>query len=164
MYLSKLKNEEQYFALKVLKKVDVVRLKQVEHVNSEKEILNSVKSPFIVDLWVVLVDDYEIEFLILLRVCTFQDEMNIYILEEYVVGGELFSHLRKAGRFANDITVFYSGQIMLAIEYLHSRNIIYRDLKPENLLLDASGNIKITDFGFAKRVDDRTWTLCGTPE
>ena len=74
---------------------------------------------------------------------------------EYVVGGELFSHLRRAGRFTTDITRFYASEILLAVEYLHSKDIIYRDLKTENLLLDHSGHIKITDFGFAKTVVDR---------
>lgn len=86
------------------------------------------------------------------------------MLLEYVPGGELFSHLRRAGRFPNEVAKFYVAEISLAIEYLHSLNIIYRDLKPENLLLDVVGHIKITDFGFAKKVEDRTWTLCGTPE
>jgi serine/threonine protein kinase len=74
---------------------------------------------------------------------------------EYVVGGELFSHLRRAGRFTTDIARFYASEILLAVEYLHSKDIIYRDLKPENLLLDHKGHIKITDFGFAKTVVDR---------
>merc|ERR1719449_469250 len=60
--------------------------------------------------------------------------------------------------------MFYAGEIVLAFAYLHSKNIVYRDLKPENLLIDTDGHIKITDFGFAKVVEDRTWTLCGTPE
>jgi serine/threonine protein kinase len=77
------------------------------------------------------------------------------MLLEYVVGGELFTHLRRAGRFTNDMTRFYASEIVLAIEYLHSKNIIYRDLKPENLLIDHQGHIKITDFGFAKKVEDR---------
>ena len=77
------------------------------------------------------------------------------MLLEYVIGGELFSHLRKAGRFHNDITRFYAAEIVLAIEYMHSKDIIYRDLKPENLLLDSRGHVKITDFGFAKKVEDR---------
>lgn len=86
------------------------------------------------------------------------------MLLEYVVGGELFSHLRRAGRFSNEVTRFFAAEIVLAVEYMHSRDVIYRDLKPENLLLDKDGHIKITDFGFAKRVEERTWTLCGTPE
>lgn len=94
-------------------------------------------------------------WLCLPRFTTFQDERNLYMLLEYVIGGELFSHLRKAGRFTNDMTRFYAAEIVLAIEYLHARDIIYRDLKPENLLLDSSGHVKITDFGFAKRVEDR---------
>ncbi|CAO3673367.1 unnamed protein product [Umbelopsis vinacea] len=147
VYLARLKNSQKYYAMKVLKKQEVVRLKQVEHINSEKQILAFVNFPFIVNLY-----------------CTFQDDRNLYMMLEYVVGGELFSHLRRAGRFTTDITRFYASEILLAVEYLHSKDIIYRDLKPENLLLDHSGHIKITDFGFAKTVVDRTWTLCGTPE
>jgi protein kinase A len=86
------------------------------------------------------------------------------MLLSYVPGGELFSHLRRAGRFSADVTRFYLASIILAIENLHSRNIIYRDLKPENLLLDRAGYLRIADFGFAKIVEDRTFTLCGTPE
>lgn len=59
---------------------------------------------------------------------------------------------------------FYAAEVVLALEYLHSKDVVYRDLKPENLLLDANGHIRITDFGFAKYVPDVTWTLCGTPD
>jgi len=67
-------------------------------------------------------------------------------------------------RFPNSVAKFYAAEVALAIDYLHSLNIIYRDLKPENLLLGADGHIKVTDFGFAKHVPDITWTLCGTPD
>jgi len=77
------------------------------------------------------------------------------MLEEYIIGGEVFSHLRRAGRFPNDTARHYAAEIVLAVEYLHSMDMIYRDLKPENLLLDVDGHIKITDFGFAKKVEDR---------
>jgi len=147
VYLVRHKKAKRYFAMKVMSKVDIVRLKQVEHISNEKEILLDIKHPFIVNLY-----------------CTFKDNKNLYMIMEYVVGGEVFSHLRKAGRFTNEMTRFFAAEIVLALEYLHSKDIIYRDLKPENLLLNPDGHIKITDFGFAKRVVDRTWTLCGTPE
>ncbi|KAF9072960.1 kinase-like domain-containing protein [Rhodocollybia butyracea] len=136
-----------HFALKVLPKAEIVRLRQVEHVNAERYILSRVHHPFIVELF-----------------ATFQDSLNVYMLMSYVPGGELFTHLRRAQRFTPDVTRFYLATIILALKYLHSYNIIYRDLKPENLLLDSRGYLLLTDFGFAKIVDDRTWTLCGTPE
>lgn len=136
-----------YFALKMLKKSEIIRLKQVEHIKAEKAILTSIAHPFIVNLY-----------------CAFQDEKSLFMLMEYVIGGELFSQLRKVGRFSNDTSRFYAAEIILALQYLHDQNIVYRDLKPENLLIDREGHIKITDFGFAKVVEDRTWTLCGTPE
>ncbi len=87
------------------------------------------------------------------------------MLFEFVSGGELFSRLRKDGRFSNDIGLFYISEILLALQYLHERSIVYRDLKPENLLIDRDGHIKIADFGFAKKMHTpRTYTLCGTPE
>lgn len=77
------------------------------------------------------------------------------MLMEYVPGGELFSYLRNMGRFNNSTGLFYSTEIICAIEYLHSKEIVYRDLKPENILLDREGHIKLTDFGFAKKLSDR---------
>lgn len=144
---SHLDGQLPHFAMKVLRKSEIVRLKQVEHINSERKILKRIRHPFVVELY-----------------ATYQDQQNVYMLLSYVPGGELFSHLRRAGRFSADVTRFYLASIVLAIEYLHARNIIYRDLKPENLLLDRVGYLRITDFGFAKVVEDRTFTLCGTPE
>ncbi|KAF7731754.1 camp-dependent protein kinase catalytic subunit [Apophysomyces ossiformis] len=137
----------RYYAIKVLKKSEVIRLKQVEHTNNEKHILESVAHPFLVNMW-----------------GTFQDSVNLYMVMDYVPGGELFSVLRRSHRFPDHVAKFYAAEVILAIEYLHSKDMIYRDLKPENLLLDAQGHIKITDFGFAKHVPDVTWTLCGTPD
>ena len=139
--------EGRPLALKILKKTEVIRLKQVEHIRSEKELLGVLYHPFIVTMFAF-----------------FQDVRHLYMVLEYIPGGEIFSHLRSAGRFGNDTTIFYSSEILLALQYMHGRDIVYRDLKPENLLLDNDGHIKITDFGFAKIVQDRTWTLCGTPE
>ncbi|ORX44920.1 Pkinase-domain-containing protein [Hesseltinella vesiculosa] len=147
VYLAKDKLEQRTVAIKVLRKEDVVRLKQVEHINSERQVLSNLHFPFIVDLY-----------------CTFQDPERLYMVEEYVLGGELFRHLRRSGRYSNASARFYAAEIVLALDYMHSLDIIYRDLKPENILLDRDGHIKLTDFGFAKKVTDRTWTLCGTPE
>jgi len=135
------------YALKILKKSEVIYLKQVEHVKTEKKILEEISHPFIVNL-----------------MGAFQDDKNLYLMMEYIIGGEFFSHLRKAGRFPNDTARFYAAEITLVFEHLHSLMILYRDLKPENLLLDKNGHCKVTDFGFAKKVEYRTWTLCGTPE
>ncbi|PWA02227.1 hypothetical protein BB558_001651 [Smittium angustum] len=147
VYLSNKKNSPEFYAIKVLKKSQVVKFKQVEHINNEKNILESISHPFIVKLH-----------------CTFQDLRSLYMVMDFVPGGELFSHLRRHGRFSEDVAKFYTSEIVLAVEFLHRNNIVYRDMKPENLLLDSDGHIKITDFGFSKHVVDRTWTLCGTPE
>ncbi|KAJ2478938.1 cAMP-dependent protein kinase catalytic subunit [Coemansia sp. RSA 2131] len=137
----------RYYAMKVLKKSHVVRAKQVEHVNSERAILAECSCPFIVYM---------------LGTC--QDRMNLYFFMEYVVGGELFTYLRRYHRFPAPVAKFYAAEVLLALEYMHARNIIWRDTKPENILLDERGHVKLTDMGFAKKVVDRTWTLCGTPD
>jgi len=147
VYLVRNKNNNKCYSLKVLKKLDVVRMKQVEHVKNEKQILMAIDCPFVVTIYK-----------------TYNDMSNLYILAEYVIGGELFSHLRKMGRFPVDIARFLIAQVVLALEYMHKKNIVYRDLKPENILLTNNGYIKIVDFGFSKFITDRTWTLCGTPE
>jgi len=95
----------------------------------------------------------------------FKDPVNVYLIMDFVNGGEMFYHLRKAKKFSESQARFYAAQIVLTFEYLHHLGLIYRDLKPENLLLDCHGYLKVTDFGFAKRIQSgRTWTLCGTPE
>jgi len=96
---------------------------------------------------------------------TYKDKNRLYFLLEPSLGGELFSVLRARTLFDEDTARFYAGSVVLAFEYMHSKNIIYRDLKPENLLLDDRGFLKVTDFGFAKELlTGRTWTLCGTPD
>ncbi len=90
-----------------------------------------------------------------LRFWTHHDDRFLYMLMEYVNGGELFSYLRSRGRFSNSTGMFYSAEIVCAIEYLHSKEIVYRDLKPENILLDSEGHIRLTDFGFAKKLSER---------
>ncbi|RKP20780.1 Pkinase-domain-containing protein [Rozella allomycis CSF55] len=147
VHLVKLKKTGEFYAMKVLRKSEVVRQKQVEHTLNEKTIMSTIEFPFLVQL-----------------ICTFQDCTNLYVVMEYVVGGEMFTFLRRSQRFPNHVAKFYAAEIVLSFEYLHSKDIIYRDLKPENLLIDKNGHVKITDFGFAKFVPEVTWTVCGTPD
>lgn len=127
--------DHQVYALKVLRKVDVVKLKQVEHVRNERTVLAAVAGhPFITQL-----------------LATFSDAHSLYMLMEYTPGGELFSYLRRARRFPPSTVQFYAAEITLILGYLHDvQHVAYRDLKPENILLDADGHLKLVDFGFAK--------------
>ena len=98
-----------------------------------------------------------------------QDERNLYLIEEFVQLGNLSTHIKKNHKLPNDTARFYAAQIVMAIQFLHSEHIIYRDLNPENVMLDRGHYVKLVDFGLAKglNLDDptaRTWTLCGTPE
>ncbi|CAD8085459.1 unnamed protein product [Paramecium sonneborni] len=145
--LAKQKLSNKYVALKMLKKIEILRLKQVDHIISEFNILKQIKHPFLIEM-----SGYT------------QDERYLYFVLEYIQGGELFTYLRNAGTVQNEEAQFYSAQVVLMFEYLHTKNIVYRDLKPENLLVQGDGYLKMTDFGFAKVVEDRTYTLCGTPE
>ncbi|GCE97045.1 camp-dependent protein kinase catalytic subunit [Zygosaccharomyces mellis] len=147
VHLVRSNHNGRFYALKVLKKHVIVKLKQVEHTNDERRMLSIVAHPFLIRMW-----------------GTFQDAEQIFMVMDYIEGGELFSLLRKSQRFPNPVAKFYAAEVCLALEYLHANNIIYRDLKPENILLDRNGHIKITDFGFAKYVPDVTYTLCGTPD
>ncbi|XP_069704550.1 ribosomal protein S6 kinase beta-1 [Periplaneta americana] len=139
------------FAMKVLRKASIVRnQKDTAHTKAERNILEAVKHPFIVDL-----------------IYAFQTGGKLYLILEYLSGGELFMHLEREGIFLEDTACFYLSEIILALEHLHIQGIIYRDLKPENILLDAQGHVKLTDFGLCKEHIQEgivTHTFCGTIE
>ncbi|KAJ8589626.1 kinase-like protein [Rhizopogon salebrosus TDB-379] len=140
-------HNRRFYAIKVLNKEKIVRTKQIEHTNNEKMMLEAVQHPFIINLW-----------------GAFQDASNLYMVMDFVPGGELFTLLRRSNRFPDPVAKFYAAEVALALNHLHTRDIIYRDLKPENILLNHDGHIKIADFGFSKHCTSVTWTLCGTPD
>lgn len=89
------------------------------------------------------------------RLWSFVNSTFVYMLTEYIAGGELFHHLRLNGQFMESDARMYAAEVLLVIEFLHSKSIIHRDIKPENILIDEKGHIKLTDFEFAKVQTDR---------
>ncbi|KEG09738.1 rac serine-threonine kinase [Trypanosoma grayi] len=138
------------YAMKILDKQQVVQHKMVSHTNAEKLILSEIAHPFVVKMHYA-----------------FQTRRHLILVLEFLCGGELFFHLQRCKRFSEQRARFYAAEIGMAVDYIHSRNVLYRDLKPENLVLDRDGHVVLTDFGLAKREladDARTHTFCGTPE
>jgi len=140
-------NTNQSYALKAIKKAQIVELGQQSHIINEKRVMEKMNNPFLVNLR-----------------GTYKDKYKVYFLLDVCLGGELFTILRRRRYFNEATSKFYAGCVVEAFDYMHSRRIIYRDLKPENLVLDDQGYLKVTDFGFAKVVKDKTFTLCGTPD
>lgn len=139
------------YAMKVLKKDYIIRKNQVEHTKTERSVLGYIHHPNIVGLNMA-----------------FQTSDKLFFILDYCSGGELFYHLGQVGRFMEERAKFYAAQIVCALEYVHKLGVIYRDLKPENVLLDQYGNVKLTDFGLSKEgVSDHSTganSFCGTPE
>lgn len=135
------------YALKGVGIESVVSGGQQPHIVSEKKVMEKINHPFLVKLF-----------------GTYKDKSCVYFLLELCHGGELFTILRARTRFSLYTAKFYAASVVLMFEYMHSFNIVYRDLKPENLLIDHKGFLKLTDFGFAKEISGKTYTLCGTPD
>ena len=150
VYLAKKKDTGKIYAIKTLKKDFIIRTNQVNNTKIERDIMQQITHPFVVKLHYA-----------------FQSSECLYFVTDFLNGGELFFHLCNEIRFSEDRARFYAAQIVLALKHLHSNGIIYRDLKPENVLLDQEGYLKLTDFGLSKvkqPADGMTNTFCGTPE
>ncbi|KAJ3156833.1 hypothetical protein HDU86_003599 [Geranomyces michiganensis] len=144
------KDTGRIYAMKVLVKKDIVERQEIAHTLSERNVLIQATSPFLVGL----------KF-------SFQTPEKLYLVLDYMNGGELFYHLQKETAFSEERAKFYTCELVLALEHLHKYNIVYRDLKPENILLDSTGHIALTDFGLCKEnvsFNDTTNTFCGTAE
>lgn len=139
------------FAMKILKKSHLLRRGQIERTRTERKVLSVVDHPFIMKLHFA-----------------FQTDSKLFLVLDYCAGGELFFHLSRYQRFPERWTRFYAAQLLLALAHLHSKGIIYRDLKPENVLLDSEGHVKLGDFGLAKAGIRHPYkgatSMCGTPE
>lgn len=148
--LVKHKRTGKTYALKAVGKAHIVRTKQEEHTMNEKKALVYLDHPFVIKLH-----------------ATYQDKTFLYFLMEVCLGGELFAILRVHNILDDTAARFYAASILLVFEHMHNINFIYRDLKPENILLDSQGYVKLTDYGFAKELNNtanKTFTLCGTPD
>jgi serine/threonine protein kinase len=150
--LVRLKSTKKVYAMKILDKKILKMKKQQNHTKTERDLMVKINSPFIVNIK-----------------SAFQDDTNLYLVSEFMQGGDMFFHMHDGQIviFSHDKTRFYMLELVLALESLHKNNMVYRDLKPENILLDSKGHVKLTDFGLSKILedeDDKAFTLCGTPQ
>lgn len=149
VFLVEKKDDKRLFALKVINKIDVINKNSFENLKNEKLIMERVKHPLVVNL----------------EYC-FASPSHVFFAMQFKEGGELYRHLRKNGTFTEDATRFYAAQILCALCYLHENNIMYRDMKPENVLLDKDGNACLVDFGISKVMNPKACTnsYVGTPD
>ena len=139
---------DRFYALKCQSKKAIQDNALEEHVLNEAEVMSQVDHPLIAKLFLAL-----------------QDKRYIYFVLELLQGGELFTLLRKTVKFSEQAGRFYAATVLSAFACLHAKRIAYRDLKPENLVMDDRGYVKLVDFGLAKVIaSGKTWTLCGTPD
>ena len=144
-----LKNNILY-AMKILSKKQIKLKHQEEHTKTERDLMVKINNPFIVN----------INF-------AFQDDSKLYIVSDFMQGGDMFYHLHSKKKFEESIVKFYAIELILGLGFLHKNNMIYRDLKPENVLMDSKGHLKISDFGLSKILEnpnDKAYTICGTPQ
>ncbi|KDO35727.1 AGC/PKA protein kinase [Saprolegnia parasitica CBS 223.65] len=151
VYIAQHEPSGRFVAVKEMYKARLEKARQMAHVTSEKQLLSSLTHPFILKYYTAL-----------------NESKKVYIVTEALLGGELFQRIVNPAGVPTPLPManarFYAACVVRALKYLHSRGVAYRDLKPENILLDGLGYAKLVDFGFAKKLLQKTYTLCGTPE
>jgi serine/threonine protein kinase len=150
VHLARHRLSGRLFAIKTMSKQTIPDYQQIEQTLTERSLLLQITHPFLVSAHL-----------------TFQAETSVFLVLDYIPGGELFSRLKAEHTFRESRARLYSAEILLALGHLHSLGFVYRDLKPENILIDDRGHIRLTDFGLAKSLglgNETTSTFCGTPE
>ena len=152
IYVAFKKSSNKLYAIKILNKKNIYNPTEKQNIRTERAVLAKLNHPFIMKLYYA-----------------FQTNVSLYFITQFMYGGELNYHIykEKNNYFSEEKTRFYAAEITVAINYLHMNNCIYRDLKPENVLIDKDGHIKLIDFGLSKLCEGypcKTRTLCGTPE
>lgn len=132
------KDTGELFAMKVLNKSKMKGEKDIKRLFNEREIIKNIDCPFIVKLYY-----------------TFQTTTKAYFILDLLNGGDLYTHIIKNGPMKEDSARFYAAEIALALEHLHDQNIVFRDLKPQNIIIDKDGHIKLADFGLSKKDFDQ---------
>jgi protein kinase X len=153
VFLAKSLNTRTTCCVKVMQKWKVMHLEQENNVSRELELMKRFDSPFLTR-----------------AMGAFQDDRALYLVMEYFCGGDLFQLLvngpYKGGKFPVHVAEFYAAEVLMALQYIHEREYVYRDLKPENVLIDSRGHVKLTDLGFCRRLlrGERAYTTCGTAD
>ena len=127
------KKTKQVYALKEMYKAKIIQKKSINSVMNERKLLAKLHHPFIINM------SY-----------AFQDRENLYLIMDYLDGGDLRYHIGKKGRFSEAESKFFIANLIIGLEYMHNNNVIHRDIKPENLVLDKDGYLRITDMGISR--------------
>ena len=144
--IARSRRTNELIILKILIKSQIIKSNQKEHISNELNILPKLDHPSIISF-----------------LGANHDEKYLYLAFEFLAGGDLFTLLRIENKLSLEKAQFYAGQIVFVLEYLHSKNIIFRNIKPETIVINKNGYIKIIDFCFSKIIEDRTYTMCGSP-
>jgi serine/threonine protein kinase len=150
VYAVKDKRSGAIYAMKAIKKDRVVQSKKSKLAQTERNIMQKLRHPFIMALHYA-----------------FQSKSKLYLVMDFLNGGDLFYHLSKERRFQEPRARFYAAELILALEHLHKHGFIYRDLKPENVLIDAEGHVRLTDFGLSREMaqdEEIAFSFVGTTD